>query len=194
MIPNKFFLIVASIIFAGSVMMSGCTAGISQPALIDQGAVQVITHNSTRLASYIKEAKPGLWICKENITDAVKTRQENLNLSGVGSAASKSIGEGVSSGALSLGGMNPEVLITSELLYRACEMSANLNADKELTFKIYRMFLNSVNQTSANQTSSGAKALDSKLTTSNSNLSDGSNSSDAPEASSETDPEDDSDS
>lgn len=134
-----------------------CTPNIKPPVMIDQGKVQVISHHSTQVATYLKSSDPGLWLCKENITDAIKTSHEGATLTGLTPKENVHIGE--ASGALSLGGMAPEVLITSELLYRACELCANLNADEELTLKIYQMFLDAVDKTASTQTKSGANAI-----------------------------------
>ena len=72
--------------------------------------------------------------------------------------AQKSIGEDVSRGAMSLGGRNPGVLIAHELLYRACELSLNLNADSALTLKIYERFLQSLELVVKAQTGTGVVA------------------------------------
>jgi hypothetical protein len=135
----------------------GCVSKVSPPLMVDQGQVQIISHSSTQMATYLKQNKDRLWLCKENISDAIKTSHEGVTLKGVIPKENVSVGD--SSGALSLGGMAPEVLITSELLYRACELCANLNADDQLTLKIYKMFLDAIDKTAAAQKETGAKAI-----------------------------------
>ena len=60
---------------------------------------------------------------------------------------------GISSGesALTLGGRSPEVLLARELLYRACELSLNTNANSQQATDIYYRFLDAVVQLSKHQ-------------------------------------------
>jgi hypothetical protein len=69
--------------------------------------------------------------------------------------SSESLGSGQGQAALSLGGRTPSVLLTRELMYRACEMSSNINADKETTIAIYADFLKAVIEISKSQTEQG---------------------------------------
>ena len=48
-----------------------------------------------------------------------------------------SISDKSSSGAVTLGGRDPTVLITRELMFRACELTLNTNAKPEAAVKIY---------------------------------------------------------
>jgi hypothetical protein len=143
--------------------IAACTSKISPPVMIDNGSVQVINHSTSQVATYIKKKEQGLWLCKENFKDAVKTSHAGATLTGL--APGENVHAGESSGAIGLGGMDPEVLITSELLYRACELCANLNADKQLSLQIYKMFLETLNKTAAVQTGTGTKSIYGKAVT-----------------------------
>ena len=61
-------------------------------------------------------------------------------------------------GSLSLGGRNPAVLITRELMYRACELSNNLNLSTPETLKLYRDVMNVIVQISSAQSGTGVAA------------------------------------
>lgn len=73
---------------------------------------------------------------------------------------------GDSQAALNLGARSPAVLLTRELIYRACELSANVNANKDETIAIYERFLQSVDKLNAQQTSSGVSVSESRDSTS----------------------------
>jgi hypothetical protein len=50
------------------------------------------------------------------------------------------------------------VLISRELMYRACELSLNINADTALTLQIYERFLRSLEEIAKHQTGAGVAA------------------------------------
>jgi hypothetical protein len=79
------------------------------------------------------------------------------------SAVSLGLGRGpsidTSSGAAidSLGGRSPALLITRELMYRACELALNLDADVALSREIYWRFLGTIELAIKTQTGTGAQ-------------------------------------
>ncbi len=66
-----------------------------------------------------------------------------------------SIGDKSDQAGLALGGRNPAVLISRELMYRACELSSNLNANQKTTLFIYERFLQVIEKSFAQQTGKG---------------------------------------
>ena len=60
-----------------------------------------------------------------------RRKPAGAHLSVPAGAGSVSIGDQESIGSMTMGGRSPAVLITSELLYRACEFSNNFNLDKD---------------------------------------------------------------
>ena len=64
---------------------------------------------------------------------------------------------GFSSGqsAFGLGGRSADVLLTRELMFRACELSANIDADGATSMAIYSKFLETVERLSQVQTEKG---------------------------------------
>ena len=83
--------------------------------------------------------------------------------SGQTSAVSLGLGNGPSigssSGAMidSLGGRSPALLITRELMYRACELALNLNANTDLSKEIYWRFLGTIELAIKAQTGTGVQ-------------------------------------
>lgn len=70
-------------------------------------------------------------------------------------ASSAGFGGGEGEAAVTLGGRSPDVLITRELMFRACEMSSNIGADHETTVAIYSLFLEAIKVISGEQTAEG---------------------------------------
>ncbi len=151
----------AFVVFTVSlVFTAGCSRPVNiKPDVLDHGSVLIYQGDSGTSSTFLRRPNSKDIMCRGPYVDVVKTQSEqaNIGLSILGGA--EPIGAGESQGAISLGGMSPEVLIASELLYRACELAANINADKELTLKIYERFLQIVNKTSAHQTEKGAASI-----------------------------------
>ncbi len=74
------------------------------------------------------------------------------------------VGFGSGQAALSLGGRSADVLITRELLYRACEMTANIDANKQETIQIYERFLQAIERIAKVQTETGTQAASDEVT------------------------------
>jgi hypothetical protein len=70
-------------------------------------------------------------------------QSDQLNLS-IPANGGESLGGGGNQTGLSLGGGTPTVLITRELMHRACELAANINADSENSVAIYATFLQAI--------------------------------------------------
>ncbi len=79
----------------------------------------------------------------------------SLGLSALGAGKQGDVGMGSGQAALGLGGRSADVLITRELMYRACEMSSNINADAQATIAIYERFLQAVENIANVQTEVG---------------------------------------
>ncbi len=75
---------------------------------------------------------------------------------------------GFSSGqaALSLGGRSADVLITRELMYRACEMTSNIDANKQETREIYERFLQTIERVAKVQAETGTNSASDKVASS----------------------------
>ncbi len=102
----------------------------------------VITDNL--VPTYIKRNGNLDRICLSPNSDAVSMSGAGLAIGNSTLASSEQIGGQIGSGELSLGGRSSIVLITRELLYRACELTTNLTTDKDETIEVYKMFLNTL--------------------------------------------------
>lgn len=122
------------------------------------GINAVIMDNSSKV-THFKEHGNLERFCASRSADVEQTSSSGFIAGFSTPVQGENIGEQASNGALSLGGRSPSVLITRELIYRACELSLNLNADQETTIKIYKMFLNSINTAIKNEHDTGSSSL-----------------------------------
>lgn len=90
--------------------------------------------------------------CLSTSPDFTVEASGGISLGGIGL---KSIGENSGQSALGLGGRSPAVLITRELMYRACELTANIQASPKVTIKTYERFLQTIEKALLNQTENG---------------------------------------
>jgi hypothetical protein len=129
----------------GLVLLGGCTGfGHHAEKLSAENGLSIIHTPSDVQTSYLKTARTFARSCTETDVDFSKTRSSGSTL-GLGIAGtSESVGHESSQGALSLGGRDPAVLITRELMFRACELTSNINADQRLALKIYAGTLDAV--------------------------------------------------
>jgi hypothetical protein len=86
-----------------------------------------------------------LRVCRTPSPDVITGSGGGLSL---GSAIGN-IGYDSSHAATSLGGRSPLVLVTNEFLYRACELTTNMNMDVRDTVSTYNMFLDKLIQISS---------------------------------------------
>ena len=92
--------------------------------------------------------------CRAPDPDFTVQQSDQLNLS-IPANGGESLGGGENQTGLSLGGRTPTVLITRELMYRACELAANINADSENSVAIYATFLQAIKDITQQQSDSG---------------------------------------
>jgi len=83
----------------------------------------------------------------------------------VPSIGEEKVGFGSGQSAFGLGGRSADVLLTRELMFRACELTSNIDADKETTIAVYKRFLETVEKLSLIQTGVGTKVKSSKIKT-----------------------------
>jgi hypothetical protein len=129
--PNKFYGFL-SLIF--TLMLSGCgTFDVLSSAdkknkehhLYERQGIDILVESSSLKTTVIKDKDSFERICRSPNPDFASGET-----SGVSVGLSKGPTIGTSSGAMidSLGGRSPAVLITRELMYRACELTLNLQA------------------------------------------------------------------
>ncbi len=140
-------------------MSTSCAITPPEPKIESLGAVNTITSSSDIQMSIVKLHGDPERYCAARQSDVADTRSIGGSL-GIGAAsADESISEGSSQGALALGGRSPAVLIVREMMYRACELSLNLNTDHDQTLEIYKMFIEEMKAISSMQTELGTASL-----------------------------------
>ncbi|HBL16790.1 MAG TPA: hypothetical protein DD417_08585 [Elusimicrobia bacterium] len=134
------------------------------PHAIQDGKLDIyVTENDQKLL-FVKDAITGEnhRTCLTPPHDSVSGATGGIGLS-VGVPGVPALKEGMTvergKGELSLGGRSPAALISRELMYRACELSLNLNADKDTTLRIYERFLQALEKVAAAQTEQGDSPL-----------------------------------
>ncbi len=156
---NVLFTLVISVFFLG------CTAKTPTPIVLERDNVSAIANTADLQMTFIKKDGEKDRYCGPRQSDVADTRSSGATL-GIGSLGKdENIGEGSSEGALSLGGRSPSVLIVREMLYRACELSMNLNTDSKTTIEIYTKFLDSIEKITAAQTGTGVVSVGQKANT-----------------------------
>jgi hypothetical protein len=146
----------------GSVLMStflisGCSTtapGSSIEHLVERDGVDVGLIPATYREVYFSPATSTERHCRAPAPDFTVQQSDQLNLS-MPMNGGESIGGGENQTGLTLGGRSPTVLITRELMYRACELTANINADSETTVAIYATFLQALGNITQQQSGSG---------------------------------------
>jgi len=121
--------------FLAIISLSGCMSltGKNMVTQTDQG-VEVLHLPGDEQFSYIKKNKSLVRLCTETNIDSSLTSSSGFSLGALGD----SFGDKSSSGAVTLGGRDPTVLITRELMFRACELSLNANLEPDDATKIYK--------------------------------------------------------
>ncbi|MBP9613663.1 MAG: hypothetical protein KBE05_08880 [Sulfurospirillum sp.] len=123
-------------------LFSACsTTNVPTPNIITHGGLSTFTVTEDTETSLIKIPGSVQQFCAARESDAISAPQSGLSL-GFGMGGTKeSVGATSSSGALSLGGRDPLVLIIREFMYRVCELSLNHNLTKEETLELYKYFM-----------------------------------------------------
>lgn len=145
--------------------LTGCAA-ISPPPegkLFERAGVSMVVAPANSRETYFSDPKSQERHCRAPSPDVSITASEGFSVSGALPTPTGGKDAGVSDaatqGALSLGGRNPAVLITRELMYRACELSNNLNLSAAETLKLYRDVMNVIVQLSSTQSGTGVAGV-----------------------------------
>lgn len=143
--------------------LSGCANSAPgsrrSETVIDRSGVDIIASDVTRQLTYLKERGSTERFCRGPGADAVTTASQGVSAQVPLRGSSVGLGEESTNGAVDLGGRNPAVLIARELMYRACELASNTNADAATERLIYMQFLQAIATISKGQTGTGVAAL-----------------------------------
>lgn len=138
MIQLNIYLIICT------VLLSGCAATIPKPEIIQTSDINALITTADHQVAYLKPFGSLGRMCGKRSADAVATDNSGVTLGFTVPGQAGSIGEESGRGEVTLGGRSPAVLITRELLYRACELTNNLNMNEQTTIHVYKMFLESL--------------------------------------------------
>jgi len=123
--------------------------------LYDRHGIDIIVEEASLKATIMKDKDSFERICRTPNSDFASGQTRGVSL-GIGHGPAI----GTSSGAMidSLGGRSPSVLITRELMYRACELTLNLQANSDLSKEIYWRFLTTIELAIEKQTGTGTQS------------------------------------
>ena len=140
-------------------MSTSCVMMPPQPRVENLGAVKAVTSTSDIQVTIVKPHGDPERYCAARPGDVADTRSVGGSLGASAASTGEGISEESSQGALALGGRSPAVLIVREMMYRACELSLNLNAGSDQTLKIYKMFMDEMKEITSKQTGAGTASL-----------------------------------
>lgn len=127
--------------------------------VIERDGIDAIVLTDDHKVSYIKQQGHIDRICAAVESAAVATDESGFSFGFSALGKSERVGEESGRGEVALGGRDPLVLIVREFLYRACEMTNNLNSDEEKTIQVYQMFLDSLEKIAETHPAYGAAPL-----------------------------------
>jgi len=139
-------------------LLAGCSNfGLTEKSneqLYDRNGFDILSTSADRKAILVKENLSKEIHCLSPSPDFANTYSDGVSLSEIGIGG---VGDTATRGASSLGGRDPAVLLTRELLYRACEFTMNNNAEPQISREIYLETLKLIERiaTSSNQSNSG---------------------------------------
>jgi len=152
-------------LFGTVLLLSGCgslpgTSDGKAETLIDREWIDVVAADAGRQLTYLKDRRGNERFCRGPGPDFSRTASSGTSI-GVPTVAGGALGVGgnLSRGALELGGRDPVVLIARELLYRACELAANTNADPATEREIYSKFLAAIIEIAKSHSGAGSVPL-----------------------------------
>lgn len=139
-------------------LSASCAMTPPEPKIDNLGAIDSIASTSDIQMTIVKSHGDPERYCAARQSDVADTRSVGTSIGVSATSAGESIGESSSQGALALGGRSPAVLIVREMMYRACELSLNLNADNAQTLQIYKMFMDEMKAITSMQIGSGTSS------------------------------------
>ncbi len=145
------------------VLLSACSASVPKPKMINREGINPLVLTDDHKVTYFKQDGHRERICASREADAVATSQTGVSMGFTTLGGTETIGEQSGRGELALGGRSPLVLITRELIYRACELTMNLNTDEKTSIEVYRMFLTSLAHIAKNHINQGSQPTSSEL-------------------------------
>lgn len=143
--------------------LTGCASIPSAPQgqLFERGGVSMVVIPGNSRETYFSDPKSMERHCRAPSPDVSLTASEgvSLNVPSLTGKGGSGVTEDASMGALSLGGRSPAVLISRELLYRACEITNNLNLPPDQALKLFQEVMAAIVKISVVQNSAGTASV-----------------------------------
>jgi len=137
-------------------LLCGCSAAnLGTQQFSPSPGFQAVLHDDNLQGSYFRTGRSTTVVCLLPDPDVAQSRSDGFSFA---LAGGESAGVDDATRAAALGGRNPEVLVARELMYRACELSSNLDADYEQTRSIYTEFLTAITDIARYQRGAGSAA------------------------------------
>lgn len=152
-------------IAATTLALIGCAGIPAEPhgKLFERNGVSMVVIPGSSRETYFSDPKSMERHCRAPSPDLSLTASEGVSLNAPSLTGTRGgVSEDESVGALSLGGRSPAVLISRELLYRACELSNNLNLPADQSLKLFREVMATITRISATQSSRGTASMAAK--------------------------------
>jgi hypothetical protein len=129
-------------------LISGCAGLVSAPGtteqeLVERDGIDVALIPAAYREVYFSPSTSNERHCRAPDPDFSVQQSDKLSVS-LPTNGGESMGGGETQTGLNLGGRTQTVLITRELMYRACELAANINADADTSIAIYDKFLQAI--------------------------------------------------
>ena len=147
-----------------SLILSGC-AGLQPPGskpetLVERDGVDIAIIPASYREVYLAPRNSNERHCRSPDPDFTVQSSEKLTLSdSVAGSHSDDVGFGEGQAAMTLGGRTSTLLIARELMFRACELASNVDADTETTRAIYTEFLEAIKALSMQQQAVGTSSM-----------------------------------
>lgn len=129
-----------------------------QSEIQEAQGITVISNHPDVINTYLQPNGNQNMLCLEPDPDVASTFNGSLSLGANIAGNNDTISGSDGSSAVSTGGLSPMVLIAREMLYRACELSMNSNANAEQQLEIYKLFLDSIEKLSGVDLGTGTSA------------------------------------
>ncbi len=161
-IRQRFIPSVAISVF--SLTLAGCAnlgsaPGVDVKTLHERDGSDVILIPADYRETFFMSDSEGERHCRAPDPDFTVQSSTKIGLGVTTALEGDEVGSGSGQAALTLGGRSPALLITRELMYRACELSSNIAADGETTVAIYDKFLQAIESISAQQSGVGTTSV-----------------------------------
>ena len=139
----KFIFLLSWIVLIAACASKQQKADLNNVMVTSQG-VSLISNHPEIINTYIKQQDVQSVYCLEPDPDIAVGFGSSLSLNASDENSKATISGSEQESLISTGGLSPMVLVVRELMYRACELSMNTNANQQQSIAIYQNFLKTI--------------------------------------------------